>query len=393
MRTPRLVALVALPACALLPIGLAVAAPAGASAGAAARARQVATVTTGVTEWRSRFTSSGLPERAFLVRVDLSRATLALNAASPDELIGARRTDIRAQATATHALAGINADWFDYASPVAIPRGGLIRAGHVLKTPRPGWDANLYLRSGGVAAIGAIPFTGLITRAARAGGTHAVSTRLYSINTPIDAELGRITLVTSDAAALGFSRSCTVAEGSTGARGRVVTRVETAVRTLPRRRAGQFALVSCGGSGATWLRSHLRAHDRISLTTAFPNGKPSVAVSGGRVLIEGGRAYDDVGGQVLRGRNPETFACVSRSGRSLLLGVVDGRSRLSAGVTHPQLQKYLLSLHCWSAMTFDGGGSSTIVARMPGHTGVSVLNVPSDGALRPVADGLFVYKR
>lgn len=356
-------------------------------------ALRVTTVTTGVTEWTQKFTSAGQPERAFLLHVDLSRATLALDAASPDELIGARRADIRAQAAATHALAGINADWFDYASSVAIPRGAMIRSGQVLKTPRPGWDANLYLRSNGSAAIGAIPFTGVVTRAARSSRGRAASTRLYSLNTPIDAELGRITLVTPTAATLGFRRACTVAEGRTGAHGRVVTRLETGLRTLPKQRAGQFALVSCGGSGATWLRNEVRARDRISLTTAFPNGKPSVAVSGGRVLIEGGRAYNDVGGQVLQGRNPETFACVSRSGRSLLLGVVDGRSRLSTGVTHPQLQKYLLSLHCWSAMTFDGGGSSTIVARMPGHTGVSVLNVPSDGALRPVADGLFVYKR
>jgi hypothetical protein len=32
-----------------------------------------------------------------------------------------------------------------------------------------------------------------------------------------------------------------------------------------------------------------------------------------------------------------------------------------------------------------------MVARLPRHTGVTVLNVPSDGDQRPIPDGLFVY--
>ena len=42
-------------------------------------------------------------------------------------------------------------------------------------------------------------------------------------------------------------------------------------------------------------------------------------------------------------------------------------------------------------MEFDGGGSATLVARVLGEEHASVLNEPSDGGERPVADGLFVY--
>jgi hypothetical protein len=42
-------------------------------------------------------------------------------------------------------------------------------------------------------------------------------------------------------------------------------------------------------------------------------------------------------------------------------------------------------------MAFDSGGSSTLVARVLGDDDATVLNDPSDGVERPVADGLFAY--
>jgi len=45
----------------------------------------------------------------------------------------------------------------------------------------------------------------------------------------------------------------------------------------------------------------------------------------------------------------------------------------------------------YNAVEFDSGGSAEMVGRLPGQQQVSVLNKPSDGAERPVANGLFVY--
>jgi Phosphodiester glycosidase len=42
-------------------------------------------------------------------------------------------------------------------------------------------------------------------------------------------------------------------------------------------------------------------------------------------------------------------------------------------------------------MALDGGGSSEIVARLPGDVDARLLNQPSDGHERKVADGIFVY--
>jgi hypothetical protein len=124
----------------------------------------------------------------------------------------------------------------------------------------------------------------------------------------------------------------------------------------------------------------------------FTNGTPLAAISGAQVLRLNGHTYDDPTGFKLGpGPNPETFACASKSGASVLFGVLDGRSSVSYGVTYGELTTYMAALKCWSGMVFDGGGSSTLVARLPGGTQTTVRNVPSDGPLRPIADGLFVY--
>ena len=51
----------------------------------------------------------------------------------------------------------------------------------------------------------------------------------------------------------------------------------------------------------------------------------------------------------------------------------------------------MLARGAYNAIGFDSGGSAEMVGRLPGQQRVSVLNMPSDGAERPVANGLFIY--
>lgn len=350
---------------------------------------------TGVVLYRQAFTSvEGHAERAVLLNVDLAAKGVRVAPASPAQLVGAPRATVPAMADATHAIGGVNGDWFDMRSYTAPPRGALIRPGAVLKTPRPTWAANFFVRPNGTAGIGRIPFNGTVTRAARTTPAAPPTTfRVFSINTLTDARAGRITLVNAGLARITPGFGCTAAFGyNTTSGARRITSVETGATQIPRLGAGRWALLACGGSGATWLRGQVRAGDTMSFSLAFPAGLPRAAISGGRILVAGGRVYNDVGGQQLRpDQNPMTFVCVSRYGRTVLLGVVDGRSYRSVGLDYYELTHYLLALHCWTGMTLDGGGSTTLSARLPGHTTNAVLNVPSNNSPRPISDGLFVY--
>jgi hypothetical protein len=238
-------------------------------------------------------------------------------------------------------------------------------------------------------AIGAIQFNGQFTRLA-ATGRPALTHRIYSVNTLDDAINGKVTLVTPDDVGGELDDDCVVVHGSTVGSVRTVTSVVYRTR-IGRPPAGRWALVGCWNA-ADWLHANLRKGDHLRTSLTFPNGTPQAAVTGRRVLVRNGRVFDDPTGSTLStsGPNPESFACVSKDGLTLLLGEVDGRLYNSVGLTFKQLTDYMLQLKCWTGVVLDGGGSAEMVARLPGHSSVSVLNRPSDGWERRIADSLVV---
>lgn len=68
----------------------------------------------------------------------------------------------------------------------------------------------------------------------------------------------------------------------------------------------------------------------------------------------------------------------------IVLFVADGRSSRSKSVTSREAAGLLAAEGCTDAVQFDGGGSATLLA------GGAVLNRPSDGRPRKVANGLFL---
>lgn len=83
-------------------------------------------------------------------------------------------------------------------------------------------------------------------------------------------------------------------------------------------------------------------------------------------------------------RHPRSAVGYTRNGEVVLLAV-DGRMESSKGLTLDELANLMVKLGCVDAMNLDGGGSSTLVL------GGAVLNRPSDGGLRAVANSLLVY--
>ena len=68
----------------------------------------------------------------------------------------------------------------------------------------------------------------------------------------------------------------------------------------------------------------------------------------------------------------------------IVLFVADARSSRSRGVTSREAAELLAAEGCTDAVQFDGGGSATLLAAG------EVLNRPSDGRPRKVANGLFL---
>ena len=120
------------------------------------------------------------------------------------------------------------------------------------------------------------------------------------------------------------------------------------------------------------------------------------ALSGKTLLVEGGAptAAANAPGQA-RTLHPRVAAALDRSGRTLLLFVVDGRQPgYSEGVTLGELASLIVDHGGYRAMNLDGGGSSTM-AVSDGEGGAELLNVPIHTRVpwreRPVANHLGVF--
>jgi hypothetical protein len=83
-------------------------------------------------------------------------------------------------------------------------------------------------------------------------------------------------------------------------------------------------------------------------------------------------------------RHPRTACGLTVDGKLILL-VVDGRSE-SQGVTLSELAGIMIDLGAVDAIDFDGGGSSAM------WYGDKIVNVPSDGAERPVVNHLLLIE-
>ena len=135
---------------------------------------------------------------------------------------------------------------------------------------------------------------------------------------------------------------------------------------------------------------YISSVNQVTVNTA-PN-KIFNAVSGDRVVVQAGVKVKNLADQT---PSPRTAIGVNKTGRWLILMVVDGRQAgYSEGVTFPELADLLLSYGAYSGVNMDGGGSSTMVIK--GADGKArILNSPIDqnvpGKERAVANHLGLY--
>ncbi|MGH2481851.1 MAG: phosphodiester glycosidase family protein, partial [Ktedonobacteraceae bacterium] len=175
-----------------------------------------------------------------------------------------------------------------------------------------------------------------------------------------------------------------------------VASIHARATTLPLLR-GQSALVGQGDAD-TWLATHLHPGTSVEISERIaPDNDLVQAVGGGPILLKDGAFYRDrrvPAPGAVNVYNPLTAVGISNDGRYALFVVCNGRradSNRSRGFTYAEMADYLLAHNVYQAMIFDGGGSSELVAHLPGQNRVSVINAPSAGQERLVANGLFVY--
>src|SRR5688500_8199433 len=114
-------------------------------------------------------------------------------------------------------------------------------------------------------------------------------------------------------------------------------------------------------------------------------------IAGSDIIVEGGKDDARTGKGLADGPHPRTAVGIADGGKRLLLVVADGRDKERArGMSLSQVAKVMLDLGCDSALNLDGGGSTAMVLRDPKTGEQTILNNPSDGKERAVANVLGV---
>jgi exopolysaccharide biosynthesis protein len=90
-------------------------------------------------------------------------------------------------------------------------------------------------------------------------------------------------------------------------------------------------------------------------------------------------------------RHPRTAVGLDAQRTKLVILVVDGRKPGTAiGMSCDELAAEMIRLGCHQALNLDGGGSSVMAIRDPATAEFRLLNAPTDGRERAVANALGV---
>ncbi|GHO85041.1 phosphodiester glycosidase family protein [Dictyobacter formicarum] len=346
-------------------------------------------VTSGVTVSGDVLQTVGGPEQTSQLNIDLSNPNVRLGVVQAHDTLFSQDEPISSMANRTHAVAGINADFFEIygtGDPV-----GMVEINHrIIQSPAS--YAVLGITPSGKLNIADENFSGAVTDGS---SSHALS----SINRYSDTKGDHLAFFTPD---LGSSLTLS---GNTVALLKAVNgtndtytvqSIQTNSNSLPAL-SGEDALVA-SGSSASWLSSSVHTGDKITLSEQIsPDNNLVNAVGGGTILVKDGAYFDDpqnIAPGEKNAQNPVTALGITKDGNHAFMVVIDGHQSgpyKSRGVTQPEMAGYLIAHGAYQAIMFDSGGSSDMVARLPGQQQVSVMNTPSDGHERPVANGLFVY--
>lgn len=299
------------------------------------------------------------------------------------------------------AVAGVNGDFFDINNSGAAQGVG-IDDGTLVQSPVAGHDDALVLDQDGLGALAEVLLVGTVTvpgpddadvELPLAGAnTHVLPANRVGLFTPAWGTYDRTRAVSGYADATAVTvRAGQVLSVGNPAEGPIA--------------GSDVELVGSGTAGQV-LRT-LQPGDRVDVgyelradvvsgpdggdgqpdnapSTDDPVGTIDVAIGGSQRLVENG-VLPPLDDSVAA---PRTSVGFSADGRTMYLATVDGRQVDSRGMTLAELGRFMRGVGADDALNLDGGGSSTLLARQPGLTGVEVENSPSDGVERAVPNGL-----
>ncbi|HKU66399.1 MAG TPA: phosphodiester glycosidase family protein [Candidatus Baltobacteraceae bacterium] len=344
----------------------------------------IADVAPGVKYGDYQLLTSDGPISLHVIAVDLQEPTLRIGTALAQDRLISSGEPVSAMAHRTGAVAGINGDYFDI-NQTNQPLNILVQNGQLTRMPMHRWAlafdknkapqfAEFSVTAQAVLPGGVLPLKTLNDWPPPGGGSVLVTPAFGALRPAENVTEFALQLVDGTPPFATYRIAGTADNTAMQPPGYYLAIGPQAYGSVPLPNPGDTIAVQANATPAL---------DQIVS-----------AIGGGPLLVKDGAWYADPDGPnkgEFLTHMPASAAGITRDG-TLLLFEVDGRQpALSIGVLQPQLASLMISFGVVTGMQFDGGGSSTIVARLPGQTDAAVQNSPSDGVERRVADALLVY--
>ncbi len=293
---------------------------------------------------------------------------------------GQGRDTVRNMIARDKGIAGINGDFFPWQGN---PLGALVRDGELIAAPFSG--RSVFGWGPGGAVLGTLSFRGLAQLPS--GDTLSLD--------GLNAEAGdnAIFLQTST---VGYATAKTPATHilfeapqKLGPIGLIKGKVIGIIHDKPFVVVGPGQAVLTATGDKQSKLDQLKIGDELTVSVGvegFDWNKVDNVIGGGPAIVKNGRVSveplkEKFGEAFSNARHPRTAIGSTKDG-DVFMVVIDGRQPMSRGVTLAELAAEMVRLGCDNAINLDGGGSSTMVI------GGVVMNRPSDGKERAVADGV-----
>jgi exopolysaccharide biosynthesis protein len=349
------------------------------------QAPSVETIAPGVEYGEYQLQTEMGPLAIHVVAIETRRGDVHLGSVLAGDSLVSRGETIGSMAQRTRAIAGINADFFDIGNTNR-PVNMVVSAGALLQLPYKRYV--LAVTRDGTPHIDEFTFSGEVEVGGRTLPLDAIDEMPHS-----DAGVSLLTPLYGRVPPRDTMTLATLQllEGTPPlARYRITGTADNTVAQPP----GYYLAAGADNNDVV----DASGTDSVATITGdlAPLGLSEIAsaVGGGALILRDGAWYDDYDAPY-RVENARRMPCsgvaIAGDGR-LYLVEVDGRQPdLSIGTTRPQFAALMRAFGATEGLLFDGGGSSTLVARRLGDRVADMTNSPSDGVERPVADGLFVY--
>ncbi|MGI6128775.1 MAG: phosphodiester glycosidase family protein [bacterium] len=343
---------------------------------------KVEPVAPGVTyETTWQFTPAGWL-RVFVLRADLGTSTVSTDLLLPEKGLSVTQR-LSEMAAGAGAVAAINGDFF-FGAGFGTPLGPVVTSGELLSSPSLRKDLAVFgLRSDQGALVGNFSFEGQLK------SDNGSSFPLVGWNKPGDS----YNQLYGFDGRWGETTPASVPEGSLAAiiRNNIVVELVSAANgiTIP----PKSGVLIGAGEAAEFLLLHLTPGSQVEIDISTTPSWQEFAwvLGGGTVLIKDGQIVPFT--HEVKGNSPRSAVGISSDGRQLILAAVDGRQEESRGLTQAEWAAMLLDLGAYQALNLDGGGSTTVLARLPGEENASIVNKPSDIKERPVGNGIAIFSQ